>query len=66
MSPALKGDAIARAVGPSAQRTVASDDELVVGCPLVNPCGWESVRPLRAVHSAQVAHRMRHAKGMVP
>ncbi len=64
--PKLRGDAIARSVGPSAQRTVADEDELLVGCPLASPCEWESVRPLRAVHSAQVAHRMRHAKGMIP
>lgn len=66
MSPALRGENIARPVGPSTQRTTAGDNELVIGCPLLNPCGWQTVRPLHAVHSAQDAHRIRHQRGMTP
>lgn len=62
--PKLKGSKIPPAVGASAGRLGIADDEIVVGCPLVTPCDWETVRPLRAAHSAQEAHRIRHARGL--
>lgn len=63
--PKLKGKNIAPAVGPSAGRLAVSKSEIIVGCPLVTPCGWETVRPLRGAHSAQVAHKMRHDRGLL-
>lgn len=62
--PKLKGKDLAPHAVASTHRTVAGDDEIVVGCPLLQPCGWERVRPMYGAHSAQVAHQMGHDRGL--
>jgi hypothetical protein len=62
--PKLRGEQIPRAVGRNQERTHVHQNEIMVGCPRINDCGWKSVRPLTAAHSAQVAHMIRHAKGL--
>ena len=63
--PKLRGENIPRSVGTNAQRLSIRDDEIMIGCPRVrDQCDWQTIRPLHAAHSAQVAHMIQHAKGL--
>ena len=62
--PKLKGSDLGPHATKVQPRVDARADEIVVGCPLVDPCGWETIRPLHAAHSAQVAHRIAHDRGL--
>ncbi len=63
--PKLPGSKIPPSVGPSQQRIAVRDDEIAVGCALVKPCGWRTIRPLHAAHSAQWAHTILHKRGLL-
>lgn len=67
MSPALRGQNIARPVGPAQQRTEVRDGEIFVHCTTSTTCTWRTVRPDQplVIWSAQDAHRMAHLRGWV-
>jgi len=64
--PKHRGENIPRAVGRNNERLSIRDDEIMIGCPRVtNQCDWQTIRPLKAAHSAQTAHMIQHAKGIL-